>query len=1317
MSGASASSYRIGVRKKKNDSSGTQDGLSTVLGHFDVTSSIASASGELAALARALGNDGEMESALGGVAAQDELEQTLMRQADERIRAQDDAADQKRLKRTEKDISDVRAKMNTLSRRLGNRQTLLSERQVIKDQLQELRSGLQSLDNDHRDILARISDRDRAAQDASAPSSRHGPSTTSGSRHTSLASRRPVESERDRLIREGKITPFQAQDLEKSDKIIRKDGAQRSKNHGTFGARNDVEMSRRSGMVARGGRHEKETAASALESDRATGLPASGSPESLRKRKRRAGRVESDDDEDVAEVSASRQESKIHIATESGLDPQEEGRPAKPSLRRTRKRRRSISTESNSDASVPEDGVFRPDSSSSSSSYDAGSQLESDAEEDPLLSDDDGASPGSAHRSFVPNPSTYADDGDEAVFQARLENWARSRARRRARLEGNGSAESREALDLQNDDADDFDPTETEPFLPHPELRDHSVDARLNVPGDVWEKLLDYQKTGVRWMWELRRREVGGIVGDEMGLGKTVQVIALLASLHRSRLLRLPVLVLCPATVLRQWVQEFHKWWPPLRVAVLHSSGSGMEGDAVGRGWGGSMDEEEFFSDDSERGGRRAKKATGRRKPGKVDGRAASLVERISEQGHVLITTYTSAQLHRDLLLPVEWACAVLDEGHKIRNPDADVTLVCKQLRTPHRLILSGTPIQNNLTELWSLLDFVYPGRLGTLPVFHAQFSLPIRLGGYANASNMQVQAAYRCATVLRDLITPYLLRRMKADVAHQLPGKSEQVLFCRLSAEQRKVYEGFLSGKEVEAILGGKRHVLFGIDYLRKICNHPDLLQRVEREGNPDFGDYQKSGKMKVVKALLELWRDGDHKVLLFCQTRQMLDILERFVRSESYPYRRMDGETAIKNRMTLVDEFNLDPSVYVFLLTTKVGGLGVNLTGADRVIIFDPDWNPSTDVQARERAWRLGQKREVTIYRLMTSGTIEEKIYHRQIFKQFLTNKILKDPKQRRFFKANDLHDLFSLSSGTEKRTETGELFRDMDMDVEIKVGKDKSSDRSKKGKKKRQVAILGEINDLDKAEDYRPAQEEEENNDVPRGNTGAGPDEDSRILKSLFEMTGVHSALKHDVIMDSANPEFVIVEKEAAKIADAAIAALKESKRQRRREDVSVPTWTGMSGQAGAQRVSHGPAKRFGTKLNSRFGASSSKAPLVGSLGQNNAQSQSMSSASILASLQDKTSGPTTTVLGGRQLVSGAGEQSGGNFATLAEEITDHLVRHDGRSTTGDIVNAFRSKIPESSGGEGVLAFKKILKELATMEKDASGKGCWILKQDFA
>lgn len=222
----------------------------------------------------------------------------------------------------------------------------------------------------------------------------------------------------------------------------------------------------------------------------------------------------------------------------------------------------------------------------------------------------------------------------------------------------------------------------------------------------------------------------------------------------------------------------------------------------------------------------------------------------------------------------------------------------------------------------------------------------------------------------------------------------------------------------------GAAGTVYRAIDLLRKVCNHPDLLLRQSNDKPSDYGNWERSGKLCVVREVLRLWKEQDHRVLLFSQTRQMLDIIEQGIRQDNYRYCRMDGSTSVKLRQSIISNFNSDASIYVFLLTTRAGGLGINLIGADRVILFDPDWNPTTDMQARARAWRFGQSRPVTIYRLITSGTIEEKVYHRQIFKQYLTNKILVDPKQRRFFKKKDLRDLFSFHSYAEG-SEIGKYF----------------------------------------------------------------------------------------------------------------------------------------------------------------------------------------------------------------------------------------------------------------------------------------------------
>ncbi|NXL49342.1 ERCC6 protein, partial [Podilymbus podiceps] len=579
----------------------------------------------------------------------------------------------------------------------------------------------------------------------------------------------------------------------------------------------------------------------------------------------------------------------------------------------------------------------------------------------------------------------WRDDGDVDSYKQRVRRWQKERLK-----------------DKEHQTAEELS-----------EESDTEFEEGFKVPGFLFKKLFKYQQTGVRWLWELHCQQAGGILGDEMGLGKTIQIIAFLAGLSYSKIRTRgsnyrqglgPTLIVCPTTVMHQWVKEFHTWWPPFRVAILHETGS-------------------------------------------YTNKKVKLIHEIASCHGILITSYSYIRLMQDNIHSYDWHYVILDEGHKIRNPNAAVTLACKQFRTPHRIILSGSPMQNNLKELWSLFDFIFPGKLGTLPVFMEQFSVPITMGGYSNASPVQVKTAYKCACVLRDTINPYLLRRMKTDVkmSLSLPDKNEQVLFCRLTDEQRQVYQNFINSKEVYQILNGDMQIFSGLVALRKICNHPDLFSGgpgilkgvpdAELEEAHQFGYWKRSGKMIVVESLLKIWHKQGHRVLFFTQSRQMLQILEVFVRARNYSYLRMDGTTTIASRQPLITRYNEDKSIFIFLLTTRVGGIGVNLTGADRVIIYDPDWNPSTDTQARERAWRIGQKKQVTVYRLLTAGTIEEKIYHRQIFKQFLTNRVLKDPKQRRFFKSNDLYELFTLSSpDVSQGTETSAIFAGTGSDVQV-------------------------------------------------------------------------------------------------------------------------------------------------------------------------------------------------------------------------------------------------------------------------------------------
>ncbi|KAF9997720.1 DNA repair protein rhp26, partial [Modicella reniformis] len=941
---------------------------------------------------------------------QDVLERDIITKASKALDEKDNVMDKKRLEKTRKNANKIRLEIKKLEsnrKKLDRGSFALSN---LEDKLEELNDELAQAERDEVDILERIRARKLGI---SLP-------TTSA---TTTSEQQDGESQRDYLIRTGKITPF-----------ANISGLEKSKQHGSTGftivggttsddgsPKSHIHLKRPSWSLI-GNTKKKDIR---QDTSHKGAVPKERS--SMRKaRERIASTIDHDDDEEMEYADEDEDNDDIDDDSYS-MDPDfVEGEGG------------NIDTESKDDGDyVDVQEVVNDD------------ENDDDDDDDYKLVDDDTAGDKKSKKR-VQGGAAYKflceDDGDEMHYQKRLVEWAKKRRQLRWRV--NHSNESMNE-DWENPEQNQ-DPA-IEMNNPHPSLPDAELEGGYKIPGDVYSNLFDYQKTCAQWLWELHCQGAGGIIGDEMGLGKTIQIISFLAGLLYSGKLDAPIIIVCPATLLKQWVKEFHRWWPPMRVAILHSSGSGMhskpdenpDDDSFSDGYSSNPSKKQKLK---KRFGGRSRRG----RPTDVKERtvADDIVDRISAKGHVLVTTYAGLRIHSSRLLRKSWSYIVLDEGHKIRNPDADITLTCKQFRTPHRIILSGTPIQNNLNELWSLFDFVFPGRLGTLPVFQSQFAIPINLGGYANASNIQVQTAYKCACVLRDLINPYLLRRMKIDVASDMPKKSEQVLFCKLTPPQRAAYEDFLKSNEMTSIQEGKRHSLYGIDLVRKICNHADILGRDLHKNEPDYGHYSKSGKMVVVKALLEMWQKGDHRVLLFSQTRTMLDILEKFIKNKGYVYRRMDGTTPIQNRMGLVDEFNARDDIYVFLLTTKVGGLGVNLTGADRVIIFDPDWNPSTDVQARERAWRLGQTRSVTIYRLMTSGTIEEKIYHRQIFKQFLTNKILKDPKQRRFFKNHDMADLFTLEGEDAVGTETGGIFQGSEVSIRAKSSKDKGRSTKRGG-----------------------------------------------------------------------------------------------------------------------------------------------------------------------------------------------------------------------------------------------------------------------------
>ncbi|KAG1687475.1 hypothetical protein DVH05_005166 [Phytophthora capsici] len=773
--------------------------------------------------------------------------------------------------------------------------------------------------------------------------------------------------------------------------------------------------------------------------------------------------------------------------------------------------------------------------------------------------------------------STWADDGSVDLYRRRLHELRR---------EFQDSVDEGRKTFYNNPKPDNYVEEEEEKKEEDAEQERMETGPKFYSPWDVTEtasgllvssyvltQLLPHQRECLEWLHKLHERGVGGILGDDMGLGKTVQLASFLGSLHRAKRLR-TVLLLCPASVLLQWVRELHKWVPWMRVVLLHASGTGVNTSFSSESYEQLIDEvfrfeDEISDEEGERFGGAAETASG---------------------GGVVISTYENVRQYQSLFLTREWDYVVLDEGHRIRNPDAETTLACKQLRTVHRIILSGTPIQNRLRELWSLFDFVYPGRLGTLPTFDDEFVLPIRAGGYATASKMQILMAYKCALALKDLIQPFLLRRTKQEILASnssgtmgalLPGKQEQIIFCRLTKRQRALYKRFLASPEVSSVLRRDIRPFRAISVLRHICNHPDLLasfsngaladkkrqsyeedeedegftnitglldevdeDREEGENDELFGAASASGKMIVLQKVLKLWKEQGHRVLIFSQTRSMLDILESFMSRMGHACTRLDGTTGVAERQQRLDAFNApDSALFAFLLTTRAGGIGVNLVGADRVVVFDPDWNPSTDVQARERAWRIGQQKPVTVYRLVTAGTIEEKIYHRQIFKQYLTSKVLHDAKRKRCFNKHSLRDLFVLADEKEEENsvaETNEMF------------------------------VAGNVERPAELED---GEEEMDEGDTPQSETsknGTDAGDNDAVLKQLFDGGDVRGVFDHSAVESDGvqNQEADLVEMEATKIAQGALSALRASGAlvRQQRETIYTPTWTGRSGAAG-------------------------------------------------------------------------------------------------------------------------------------------------------
>lgn len=559
------------------------------------------------------------------------------------------------------------------------------------------------------------------------------------------------------------------------------------------------------------------------------------------------------------------------------------------------------------------------------------------------------------------------------------------------------------------------------------------------IPAPIAQWLRQYQVDGAAFLHELFVYQKGGILGDDMGLGKTVQVIAFLAAAYgktgderdakRMRKMRRSgldkwyprTLIVCPGTLIQNWRLELARWgwW---HVEAYHGENKEIALQAA--------------------------------RSGRVE---------------ILITTYTTYLMNKDSVNMVDWDCVVADECHIIKERKSETTKAMNAVNALCRIGLTGTAIQNKYEELWTLLNWTNPGRLGPITTWKKTISEPLRIGQSHDATLYQLSRARRTAKKLvENLLPQFFLRRMKTLIADQLPRKSDRVVFCPLTDTQADAYENILGSDVVDYIKtstdqchcgSGKKggwccrqfvpgkgrwqsYVFPSIAILQKLSNHlatlipqgadsmekqekdkemleiavPDQWEKLYRTrdsivnyANPEF-----CGKWKVLKKLLRWWHANGDKALVFSHSVRLLKMLQMLFHHTSYNVSYLDGAMSYEERTRVVYDFNSDPQQFVFLISTRAGGVGLNITSANKVVVVDPNWNPSYDLQAQDRAYRIGQHRDVEVFRLISAGTIEEIVYARQIYKQQQANIGYNASTERRYFKGVQ-----------EKKDQKGEIF----------------------------------------------------------------------------------------------------------------------------------------------------------------------------------------------------------------------------------------------------------------------------------------------------
>ncbi|XP_064165094.1 chromodomain-helicase-DNA-binding protein 4 isoform X7 [Anguilla rostrata] len=514
-----------------------------------------------------------------------------------------------------------------------------------------------------------------------------------------------------------------------------------------------------------------------------------------------------------------------------------------------------------------------------------------------------------------------------------------------------------------------------------------------------------YQLEGLNWLRFSWAQGTDTILADEMGLGKTVQTAVFLYSLYKEGHSKGPFLVSAPLSTIINWEREFELWAPDMYVVTY-------VGDKDSRA---VIRENEFsFEDNAIRGGKKASR----------------MKKEASVKFHVLLTSYELITIDMAILGSIQWACLVVDEAHRLKNNQSKFFRVLNNYPLQHKLLLTGTPLQNNLEELFHLLNFLTPERFNNLEGFLEEFA--------DIAKEDQIKK-------LHDMLGPHMLRRLKADVFKNMPSKTELIVRVELSPMQKKYYK-FILTRNFEALNtrgGGNQVSLLNVVMdLKKCCNHPYLFPAAAMEapkmpnGMYDGSALTKaSGKLLLLYKMLKKLKEGGHRVLIFSQMTKMLDLLEDFLENEGYKYERIDGSVTGSMRQEAIDRFNAPGAVqFVFLLSTRAGGLGINLATADTVVIYDSDWNPHNDIQAFSRAHRIGQNKKVMIYRFVTKASVEERITQVAKKKMMLTHLVVRPGlgSKTGSMSKQELDDI--LKFGTE------ELFKD-----EIGEGENKEEDSS--------------------------------------------------------------------------------------------------------------------------------------------------------------------------------------------------------------------------------------------------------------------------------